>query len=146
MKLILGINNVSRNPIRDSFFRPIIKKTLEKSDFKFIKSKTISISLAIVSKAEIKKLNKIYRKKNEPTDVLSFAEYKNIKEIKEEKGEEIFLGELVLCYDDIKGYSSNNNLDLKAELSRVVSHGVLHLLGFKHGKKMFGVQDAASGK
>ncbi len=79
------------------------------------------------------------------TDILSFASYKNIKEIK--KAEEnppaggVFLGELILCYDDIKDYAKKNGLNFKEELARTVSHGILHLLGFHHGKKMFSLQD-----
>ena len=54
---------------------------------------------------------------------------------------ELFLGELILCYDDIKEYAENESLELKEELSKVVAHGILHLLGFEHGEKMFAIQN-----
>jgi len=141
MKLILEINNLAKSPIKRAFFQAVVKKTLAGSGYDFLKNKNISVSLAIVSKAEIKKINKTYRKKNEPTDILSFAEYKNVKELKAAKGKEIFLGELILCYDDIKEYSKKRGLVLKRELAVVFAHGILHLLGFRHGKEMFEIQD-----
>jgi probable rRNA maturation factor len=146
MKINLEINNLTKSPIQKAFFRAVAKKTLENSGYDFLKHKNISISLAIVAKKEIKKLNKTYRKKNEATDVLSFAEYKNIKQIKAAKGKDLFLGELILCYDDIKEYARKYVLNLKKEIGTVVSHGILHLLDFRHGKKMFGIQDKAANK
>lgn len=143
MKLNLEINNLAQSPIKKAFFKDVAKKTLEKSSYKFIKSQNISISLAIVGKAEIKKLNRTYRKINQSTDVLSFAEYKNMKEIKAAKGRELFLGELILCYDDIKEHAKKRGLVFKRELAMVFVHGLLHLLGFAHGKKMFEIQDSS---
>lgn len=116
------------------------------SKIKFFKSKKISISVALVDEKEIKKLNEIYRHKNEVTDVLSFAEYKNEKELKcavdNPPAGGLFLGELILCYDYIKEYAEKRKTKLDQELANAVSHGILHLLGFKHGKKMFLIQSA----
>ncbi|PJA86699.1 MAG: rRNA maturation RNase YbeY [Candidatus Moranbacteria bacterium CG_4_9_14_3_um_filter_42_9] len=148
MKLTLEINNLTKSPIQKAFFKAVAEKTLEKSGYKFLNppagGKNISVSLAIVGKAEMKKLNKTYRKKNESTDILSFAEYKNIQEIKAAKETELFLGELILCYDDIKEYTRKYGLNFQKETGAVVSHGILHLLGFRHGKKMFGIQKDSS--
>lgn len=146
MKLNLEINNLTKSPIKKELFKVVAKKTLENSGYDFLKKKNISVSLAIVSKVEIKKLNKTYRKKNEPTDVLSFAEYKSIEKIKAVKEKKLFLGELILCYDDIKEFARKNGLNLKKETGTVVSHGILHLLGFRHGEKMFGIQDEVINK
>ena len=66
---------------------------------------------------------------------------KNIEAIKAHKGKEIFLGEIILCYDDIKAYARKNGLSVKKELTRVFLHGILHLLGFRHGKAMFALQN-----
>lgn len=144
MKINLEINNLTKSPIKKAVFENVAKKTLENSGYRFMKNRNISISLAVVGKAEIKKLNKTYRKKNETTDVLSFAEYKNIREIRRVKDKEVFLGELILCYDDIKEYAKARGLVLKKELAVVFAHGILHLLGMRHGEKMFGIQDKIS--
>ena len=111
----------------------------------FLAEKEILVSVALVSSEEIKKLNKTYRKKNAVTDILSFCEYKNQKAIREAGDNSIFLGELVLCYNDIKEYALKNQKDFSRELAKVVSHGALHLLGFSHSPKMFYLQEKVSG-
>lgn len=141
MKLNLEINNKSRSPLKKSFFEKVIKKTLTEVGWDFLQEKIISLSLALIEKEEMREINKKYRKINAVTDVLSFAEYKSEKEIKKSRDKELFLGELILCYDDIKEYVKKEKLNLKEESVRVVSHGVLHLMGMRHGKKMFFIQD-----
>ena len=140
MKLSLEFNNLSDCPIRKEFFLKTLRETMEKSGSDFLTGKNISMSLALVGKAEIKKLNRIYRKINSATDVLSFAEYKNKKELARAGDKEIFLGELVLCYNQIEEYAKKDEEDLKVALSETVSHGMLHLLGLRHGKTMFDIQ------
>jgi probable rRNA maturation factor len=139
--LKVDFNNSSKSPVKKSFLEKIARETARKSGVLDLEKKNISLSFASVSEEDIKKLNKAYRKKNMPTDVLSFPEFKNKKEIRENVDKEVFLGEIVLCYNNIADYSKKNKLDLKRELSKVVAHGVLHLLGFRHGKEMFRIQN-----
>lgn len=141
MKLSVEINNLSGEKIEKKLFTRVTKKTLEMSDLRFLAKKSISVSIALVEEREIRKLNKIYRKKDAVTDVLSFAEHKNMAAIEKNKETAIFLGELVLCYNDIKKFAQKNKIDPKKELAEVISHGTLHLLGMKHGRRMFAIQD-----
>lgn len=141
MKLNLEINNKSKSPLAKAFLNKVITETLTEVGWNFLQKKTISLSLAMVGKAEMRAINKKYRRVDAVTDILSFAEHKDQKEIKKSKEGELFLGELILCYDDIKEYAKREKLNLKEESIRVVSHGVLHLLGMSHGKKMFAIQD-----
>lgn len=145
MKLNLEINNLEKKPLKKAFVEKVITETLQEFGLKFLQKRNISISLAIVGKTEIKKINKTYRKKNQTTDILSFSEFKNNQEMKNHEGE-LFLGELILCYDDVKEYSQKKGIQLKKELANVISHGVLHLFNFKHGKKMFEIQNKVSEK
>jgi probable rRNA maturation factor len=142
MRIILDLNNTDKSPFKKAFVRSIIKKTIDKTNLNSLKSREICISFANVDENSIKKMNKAYRKKNYPTDVLAFAEYKNQSEIKKIVDKKVFLGEIILCYNNIADYSNKYKLDLKREIRKVVSHGVLHLLGFCHGKKMFKIQDS----
>jgi len=72
----------------------------------------------LVGQARIKKLNKQYRQKNRPTDVLAFA-YNG-------------LGEIVICLEQVKRNAQKFNTSFKDELKRVLIHGILHLLGYDH--------------
>ncbi len=79
------------------------------------------ISIALLSPLEIKKLNKIYRKKDKVTDVLSF----NL-------ADEKILGEIVICLEQAKKQAKEKKVTLQAELKLLVTHGTLHLLGYDH--------------
>jgi len=95
-------------------------KNLEKIISKEFKLKQ-AISLALVSEAEIKNLNRVYRHKNKVTDVLSF----NLDST-------AILGEVVICLDVAKKQAKENKKSLSAELKLLTIHGILHLLAFDH--------------
>jgi probable rRNA maturation factor len=141
MKLIVEINNQSGEKIKSNYFSNVVRKTLELSGLNFSGKKEISVSIAMVDKKEIRRLNRIYRKKNAVTDILSFAEYKNAAILGEDKRPNIFLGELIVCYNDIKEYAVKKGTKTEHEMANVLSHGILHLASFRHGKKMFGIQE-----
>ena len=141
MKINLEINNLAKSPIKDNFFPAVARKTFAEIKLAFLEKKEISISLAIVSEKEIQKLNKQWRKIDKATDVLSFPEFPSLKEIKKWKEQDLFLGEIILCYDDIKKYVNLEKLALKKELAKAFAHSILHLLGFQHGKVMFAYQE-----
>jgi probable rRNA maturation factor len=150
MKIDLEINNTTSSLIEAGFFETVAKRTFAELDYNFLENAKAKISVALVSKKEIRKLNKEYRKNDNVTDILSFPEYKSSKEIenftKRERYGEVFLGELILCYDDIKEYADKESLKLEKELAKVVTHGILHLVGIKHGEKMFKIQEIISNK
>jgi probable rRNA maturation factor len=150
MKVNLEINNTTQSLVSDEFLVSVAEETFRVLNYDFFDGKELIISLALVPPEEIKNLNKEYRKFDTVTDVLSFPEYRNIAEVKmaigEARGNEMFLGELILCYDDIREYAQKENIALNKELANVIAHGILHLLGFAHGEEMFAVQDLVKGK
>ena len=141
MKVNLEINNKAKSPIGRINFEKSSRLIIKKSGFDFLNKKNIEISLAFISEKEIKEINRRYRKNNRATDVLSFAEFSKTEDIKKSKDREIFLGELIICYDDIAKYTKKEKINLQRELINVFSHGLLHLLCFRHGKKMFEIQN-----
>ena len=141
MKINIEVNNQTESPMEDSFFVSVAEKTIEATGYEFLQDNEVSISVALVSEKEMQKLNKEYRQKDSVTDILSFFEYETIDEIRDVPDRELFLGELILCYDDIKKYALEQDIDLQKELINVFSHGVLHLLGFAHGDEMFAIQE-----
>lgn len=127
-----------------SFVVKIVRDTLALSGYDFLKEKQVAVSVAFVSPEEIQKLNKTYRRKNKVTDVLSFPEYTNKKAMLADVSSEIVLGDLIVCYDYIVQAAHEDAVTLEQEMAYIVSHGILHLLGFRHSKKMFALQDTAS--
>jgi probable rRNA maturation factor len=144
MHLEFEFNDKDKSKIKKTFFLEIFKKTLVLSKMDFLAQKNVSLSVAIISEEEMQLLNKTYRQKNAVTDVLSFAEYGNQKKLREAGDKNVFLGEIILCYNDIVKFSQKNKKNLQTELTETISHGLLHLLGFRHGKKMFAIQKAVS--
>ncbi len=90
------------------------------------------ISVALVDRDEIKKLNFEYRKNDESTDVLSFGY---------ERSDEDIQGELILCPEIIWENAIEDGIDPMEELLKNLIHGILHVSGYEHGDEMFGIQD-----
>lgn len=134
MKLEIEINCQEKCFLLKDYFKKVIVKTIELGNFKF--SGKINLSLAIVSEKEIRKINRIYRKKDKVTDILSFSDYSSRKK----KKEGVFC-ELIVCLPYIKKSAKKDKIKLEKEMAYVISHGVLHCIGFGHSKKMYEIQD-----
>ncbi len=93
------------------------------------------VVVVLVNRSEIQRLNRLYRKKNYPTDILSFA-----------GADADSAGELILCMPVIRAQAKETGLGARGELGFMLIHGVLHLLGFDHmkaseKKTMFDLQE-----
>lgn len=140
--MILEINNKTGCKVEKDLLKKIFQNTVEKTkEFEILSDKDVSVSVALVSLDEIHKINKEYRKKDAPTDVLSFSNFENLSQ-KEKREKNIFLGEIILCCEYIKKSAKINGMSFSAELGYIFSHGILHLLGIRHGKEMFLIQDS----
>lgn len=109
----------------------IQRKIFEKSFANFkkiVKHESGQICLVIVNDKEIHKLNLKYRRKNKPTDVLSFAY--NEKRFKGEKNDNI--GDIFISIDTSKVQAKERGHSLNKELNVLFVHGLLHLFGFDH--------------
>lgn len=103
------------------------KELFERTKLTLLDSGQISIEVDIdfVSSLQMKKLNFKYRKKNKPTDVLSFESPLIFKK----QGN---LGQLIICAPVMKQQAKEYKHSEKHELAVLLVHGVLHLLGFDH--------------
>ena len=86
------------------------------------------LSVRLTDDIEITDLNKIYRKKNQPTNVLSFC----YKESKNNKCVFQVLGDLVISRDTAIRESENSKKTFEQHISHLTVHGFLHLLGYIH--------------
>ena len=115
---MIEINNLTKFAVDKKSFAQVAKKVLSGEN-----KKTETLSLAFVGKEEIAKLNKKFRKKNKPTDVLSF-------DLKREG----YLGEIIICPEVVKENAKKDGTTMKKEMMKVFIHGILHLLGYDHEK------------
>jgi len=88
------------------------------------------ISLVFVDDQQIRELNRIYRGKDTPTDVLSFPMYDDPENIDEE--EEILLGDIVISLETAQRQAEEFGHSIEREAAYLLVHGLLHLLGYDH--------------
>ena len=87
-----------------------------------------SVSIGLVSKNTIQDLNKTYRKKDKPTNVLAFASYPGLKESTNS------LGDIAICPEVLKHEATEQFKEENSHLAHLFIHGILHLIGFDHEK------------
>lgn len=122
----------------------VITETIALAEPDLDQKTKITVSFSVIDKSAMQKLNKQLRQKDAVTDILSIGEFDQRGALKEHEGEEIFLGELIVCYDFIKESAIIGNVHFLHELSFIISHGILHLMGYEHGEEMFRLQDNVS--
>ncbi len=98
-----------------------LKEVLKKKGFTSV---NYDISIVFVDDEKIRELNKKYRKKDKPTDVLSFNLGKDPKNR--------IIGEIYISIPTAKKQSVENNKSLLDEIVFLSLHGILHILGYDH--------------
>ena len=111
---------------KELYFNKICKAFPKKYKFS---NKKVRLTLMLSNNKNIKKLNKLFRNKNRPTDILSFPFSENIKISKD-----TYIGDIIISYDYINKSKLQNLKFPKEKLIKIFIHGFLHLLGFDHIK------------
>ena len=102
------------------------KSTLSGLDFS-----TISFDILYCDSVKTHEINKEYRHKDYPADIITFAIFADSDEKFVFDGE-INLGEILIALDKIKEEALKKGVQDEEELAFLISHGILHLLGFDH--------------
>tara|TARA_Y100001970_G_scaffold134067_1_gene165120 strand:- start:998 stop:1426 length:429 start_codon:yes stop_codon:yes gene_type:complete len=99
-----------------------LKKKLRKlSRLKYFQKKKQEFSILLTNNKKMKNLNFKFRKKNKPTDVLSFPSNNNI-----------YIGDIAISYEIIDKRSKLSNFFI--EFDKMWIHGYFHLIGYDHKK------------
>lgn len=95
------------------------------------------VSVTIVTNDDIQQINKEYRGKDTPTDVISFALEEEGEGEVEIVGAEMppILGDIIISADRTREQAEEYNHSFKRELGFLAVHGFLHLLGYDHMTK-----------
>lgn len=80
----------------------------------------LEVSIVLADDPFVQELNKNYRDKDKPTNVLSFP------------GEGFMLGDVILAYETTSGEAKAQKMAFEDHVLHLVVHGVLHLLGLDH--------------
>ena len=102
------------------------KKNLDKlNKIKSLKKKNYEFSVLLTNNKKMKSLNFKFRKKNKPTDVLSFPFH-------HEEKKSVYIGDIAISFEIVNKRSKVSNFFL--ELDKMWIHGYFHLIGYDHKK------------
>ena len=97
------------------------KKFIKLSKTSYFKKKKQEFSVFLTNNKKMKSLNLKFRKKNKPTDVLSF-----------QSNDKKYIGDIAISYEIINKRSKLSNFFL--EFDKMWIHGYFHLIGYDHKK------------
>lgn len=92
---------------------------------------TISFDFLYCDSVKTHEINKEYRNKDYPADIITFAIFADSEEKFIFDGE-INLGEVIIALDKVQEESEKKGTSFDYELAFLISHGIMHLLGFDH--------------
>lgn len=105
----------------------------------------IEVSVRLTSDHEVQALNKAYRGKDAPTNVLSFPMVQRdlLEGLDNTDDGEAILGDIVLAYETCAGEAADKNIALADHARHLIVHGTFHLLGYDHqGDEEAGAMEA----
>ena len=122
-------SNLWKKKIRnkEKFFNSLVSFFPKK--YSFIK-KRVGLTILLSNNKNIKKLNKKFRNRNKPTDVLSFPSEKKINLRKSS-----YLGDIIISYEFMNKPKNLNSHSFKYRVIKIFIHAYLHLLGYDHVKQ-----------
>jgi len=92
---------------------------------------TVSFDFLYCDSIKTHEINREYREKDYPADIITFAIFADSEEKFIFDGE-INLGEVIIALDKVKEEAGKKNVTPEFELAFLISHGIMHLLGFDH--------------
>lgn len=96
--------------------------------WKAAKFKGLTVGLTFVLDVEMRALNRHWRNKDKPTDVLSFSAFEGEFVV----GDDTFLGDLVISVETAAKQARQQKHGLDVEIGVLVCHGLVHLAGLDH--------------
>jgi probable rRNA maturation factor len=91
------------------------------------------VSIALLSGAEVRTLNKTFRGKDRPANVLSFPAPQSAGKHPGPGHKIRFLGDVALSYDEVIEEAAAQDKSILDHSAHLIVHGILHLAGFDHG-------------
>ena len=127
IELDLGINiDKYENEVNFDEVEKYINDVLNRE---YESDRPVYLSVLLTGNEEIQNINRDYRGKDMPTDVISFAYHDN-----EEANTGIFdtLGDIIISLERVDDQRKDYNHSFKREFYYVLTHGLLHLMGYDH--------------
>lgn len=123
MPVHVSTRGLKRSPVRSTDVRLRAERML-----RALRMEEAELSILLCDDATIHELNRDFRKKDQPTDVLAFA-------MREGEGGGLhpdLLGDVVISVDTARRQAEERARAISAEVTFLLAHGLLHLLGYDH--------------
>lgn len=123
MTVSVATRRLKNPPVRGADLRWRAERMLEA-----LSMRDAELSILLCDDETIHELNRVYRNKDRPTDVLAFA-------MREGEGAVLhpgLLGDVVISVDTARRQARERGRTIVAEVTFLLAHGLLHLLGFDH--------------
>jgi len=136
-KLTLEIHEQQHVGLRAGVFQKLANEILSSTSPDFVKKgRGCCLSLVLVTDKKIQELNRVYRKKDTPTDVLSFSYVEEFFQSKKISPgfQQNQIGELYISVPTARRQAKEHGHSLSKEIRILFIHGLLHILGYDHEK------------
>jgi probable rRNA maturation factor len=121
--VLISRQGVPKSPIGSTTLRQKAERMLAA-----LKLKKAELSVMLCDDRTIHELNRSHRRKDKPTDVLAFA----LSEGEQLPGAEGILGDVVISIDTAQRQARERGHALWDEVTLLLAHGLLHLIGYDH--------------
>ncbi len=128
--MVLIKNRQKKIPVNSAKLRKNCQNLLN-----FLKYDDFDLGIWLTTNKTIKKYNKRFRKKDKPTNILSFPFHTKLKagkriipKLEEDKN----LGDLIISLELVKYEATTLGKSINEHLATLIVHGIAHLLGFDH--------------
>ena len=128
----VNYNAISELPNEEKLIKEVVSRVLEEEKV----LPEVDVYITLTNNEEIHKINKEYRDVDRPTDVLSLPMYERdeIAGLKNDTDDEIekILGDIIVSIEKVREQAEEYGHSFERELAYLVTHGMLHLLGYDH--------------
>ena len=114
----------------ESLIQTVVQTVLREENIQ----KNLDVSVTLTNNEIIRSINKEHRNIDKETDVLSFPmfEREEIASLKQEDDTEDILGDIIISVPKVREQAEEYGHSFERELAYLVTHGMLHLLGYDH--------------
>ena len=128
----VNYNEIDKLPNEEKLIKKVVKEVLSEENI----LANVDVYITLTNNEEIHKINFEYRNVDRETDVLSFPMYERneIPKLKENTDDELemILGDIIISVEKVKEQAEEYGHPFERELAYLVTHGMLHLLGYDH--------------
>ncbi|MCI6151538.1 rRNA maturation RNase YbeY [Fusobacterium perfoetens] len=110
-------------------YEDVEKYVIDVLNKEYESDKEVYVSILLTGNEEIQRVNRDFRGKDMPTDVISFAYHDN-----EEADNGLYdsLGDIIISLERVEEQRKDYGHSFKREFYYVLTHGLLHLMGYDH--------------